>query len=356
MKISGKKLKRTCDLLNLVPPTPGVPSSMFVSFATIEKGLDLRLSADVSVSTCLAGAELKLKTPCAVDRRVLFPFIREEGEYDLDIKDNQLWIREGRRKAELRTVKIEWSYGDWDGQKVKSLKITPELMDAIRCAKYCASSDPILPELNCVWLEFGDRTFTFASNDLIMCCNRGKRVESATTGVAFPLALIDVLSAEDISEVMIGKGVVGGRVDGTRLWAQAPEKAWKQFPVRRLKKLIVDSRASKAAFHADMKSLVSLCSMFTAYLSNLPQQEWGLHVDVGESVVVEAKTSVARFEDRLVATVKTSGIVLDLNLAVLGPIVAFLDGKAEKVVVTKAGGVIHILAGGYEFLLSQKVS
>lgn len=356
MKVSGKKLKRTCDLLGLVPSTPGVPSSMFVSFASTEKGLVLKLSSDVSVSTSVAGLDLKVTTPFAVDRRVLFPFIREEGEYDVDFKDGQLLLKQGRRKAELRTVKIDWSYGEWESQKTHSLKITSDLMDAIRCAKFCASDDPILPELNCVWIEFGKQSFTFASNDLIMCCNRGKAVETDSVGVAFPLALIDVLVAEDISEVMIGKGVVGGRIDGTRLWAQAPQKAWKQFPVNRLKKLIVDSRSTKGAFQTDMKSLVSMCAMFTGYLSNLPRQEWGLNVEVGEdSVNVEAKTSVAKFEDTLPATIRTSGTVMDLNLSVLAPIVAFLDGRAEKVSFTKSAGTVHVLAGTYEFLLSQKV-
>jgi len=357
MKIPGKKIKRTCDLLNLVPSTPGVPSSIFVQLASIEKGLDMRLSAEVSVSTCVQGLDLNLKNPVAVDRRVLFPFIQsDEGEYDIEFKDGQLLIKHGRRRAELRTVKIDWTYGAWDAQKTQSLKITPDLMDAIRCAKFCASEDPILPELNCVWIEFGKQAFTFASNDLIMCCNRGKAVESESVGIAFPLALIDVLVAEDISEVLLGKGTVGGKIDGTRLWAQAPQKASKAFPVTRLKKLIVDSRSTKGAFQTDMKDLVELCANFTVYLSNLPRTEWGLNVEVGEDVVnIEAKTSVARFQDRLPATIKAAGTVMDLNLSVLAPIIAFLDGRAEKVTFTKSGGTVHILAGGYEFLLSQKV-
>src|SRR5437762_67954 len=107
MIVPGERLSRVCQLLSLCPTTPGIPGSSFIAMVPNGGQCILKLSSSVSVSVPLEG-QLEFPSRRAIDRRILFPFIHPEGEYNLSVHNDKVVIRQGSRVARIRTVAVDW--------------------------------------------------------------------------------------------------------------------------------------------------------------------------------------------------------------------------------------------------------
>ncbi len=357
MKVGAEVFTKACHMLDLVPMMPMLPSSVFIGF---RKGGSWRLSSTLGASVQFP--EMIEVSRGALDRRILFPFVfagTSDRDYEIEFEKERVLVRQGRRKVQIRKVPVDWNYGDWtEGDKVLNLKLFPELVSALECAVLCATNDPILLELNCVYMEFADKLRILASNDLVMCCGTTKGLEMWNgVSLAFPLALVPVIKNERLKSVAVRKGAAKVTVERAQLWGQVPQKAEREFPKKRLRNLLAQARKSREdCCTMKMGSLVRVCELFSKYLTNLPRTEWELIFETGErGVAIRANTTVAEFQDMVTADVKKTGVKMGINLAVLGPIVALLKGKIEHARFAMAGSdICYLAAGGYEFLLSQK--
>ena len=127
------------------------------------EGVRLSLSSSVSVSVMLE-QPLGLGELRAVDRRILFPFVRAGGEYTLRVSGDRLAARQGRRKAAMLTVPVDWGYGDWESHMSasKTLALPSGFDDLLRCGALCASEDPMLPQLCVIYAELGPDMLSLA--------------------------------------------------------------------------------------------------------------------------------------------------------------------------------------------------
>lgn len=382
-KISGDKLRRAFDLLSLVPSDKGEAPSVFVGMKSVQGGVQLSLSSILSV-TARVDCELEIPEGRAVDRRLLFPFVKSGGEYSMKYADDKLIVQQGRRRAAILTVPVEWSYGDWESVEKEAMQVAlPDgFADMLAAGKLCASTETSVPRLNAVYAEIGEGgMLTMASNNMILGQaskvaasdpppdekpakkgkkgKKGKKQKAASVAgdpLVFSVAMVDPLIKEKIGEIMVSDRMMGFAADGARVWGQSPEEAWTKFPKDKMEQLLADGRESPVVLTCATKDLAAVCKEFAGYLGNVKSDEWDLEIRSEKGKAhVQAKTAYGDFEDDLKAEIGDDASV-SVNLSMLSPVVDFLSSREDSVQISASEAFCAIRAGVYEFLLSRKGS
>jgi len=387
-KIAGDKLRRACDLLSLVPSDKGEAPSVFVGMQSVQGGLRLFLSSILSV-TARIDCELDVPDGRAVDRRLLFPFVRSGGEYSMKFADDKLIVQQGRRRAAILTVPVDWSYGDWESveKSASRVKLPDGFSDMLAAGRLCASTESSVPRLNAVYAEIGDGgMLTMASNNMILGKaskgdasdppaeaapakkekkgKKGKKKKAEQAAVAgdalvFSVAMVDPLIKEKIGEIMVSDRMMGFAADGAKVWGQSPEEAWTKFPKDKMAALLDEGRRSPQVLTCATKDLASVCKEFAGYLGNVKSDEWDLEIRAEKGKAhVQAKTAYGDFEDDLKAETGDGEAGVSVNLSLLSPIVDFLTTRSEKVQLKASDEFCAVASedGMFEFLLSRKAS
>ena len=348
-------------------------------------GVKLSLSSIISVEVKV-DCDLKIPENRAVDRRLLFPFIRagSDAGYTLKITDENLVIQQGRRKASILTTPAEWGYGDWESAAADSRRVS--LPDAVanilQAGKLCASTDSAVPKLNVIHGEYNDVASgpltALACNDLVLGFaeiaapsgggeakaeekpkkgkGKGKKQSSNLLKILFPIGVVDSLIKEKVGEILISGQVMGFETEEARVWAQSPEEAWSEFPKDQMEKLLVAAGDATPVLGCASKDLSEICSGFAKYLGNVPSAEWDLEIRIEKKKArVRAVTSVGEFSDDLKAEADEDAMVT-VNLALMSPIVDFFADHEERVQIAATDAFCVLSAGNYKFLLSRKAS
>lgn len=356
MQLSIEVIKGIQQLLETVPAQPGVPSSVFVGLR-IQKGLaTFLLHSTVSV-------EARVKTDLqdgfySIDRRILFPFWDSLVDgCKMTIKDGDLLLESRNRKAKIKIIEPNWSYGAIDWKKFKSHELPEDFLEILSQVRLCATDDPVNPEINCVYVEFGKKSYVFSTNDLILCTAAGEHMMKAADYWAVPIHLIDIFPKLKPSRILVYGHTMGIRTDFGSAWADAPEKAWKEFPAKRIKNIIVKSRKMPTLFSMEMPVFVELCDRFARYLGNIPKQEWALKVDVQSKTEgqVSCKTSYASFSEAIKVRGEKTGSV-ELNLGVIKPVFSNIGELKDRVMISQSeNSICYMRTGQFEFMVSQRV-
>jgi len=348
-------LQRTCALLDYVELVPALKASVFIGLQDTE-GLQLKLSSEVAVSVTLP-QKLGLDKPKAVDRRLLLPFVAHKGTYKGEIKDNMLFLRQGHRKAKIPLLDLDWTYGDWQLEKNKStVVLSKELINKIECAGMCAADRTVLPELSGVYIEFGKQALVFAANDVVFCHGRAG-YKSEIKSMVVPIPLVAPIVKEGVNTIFVKGQIVGFELEGARVWSQAPEKTWTDFPVERLKKLILTSRKETSNFTVKTSEFAAVCKQFSGYLGSCGA-EGALSLQTTDKGRLKMKLNAggfANFENTIKADIKQELAETEINLAIAEPVFSFLKDKEEDAQFTALESVHHIKSGDYEFLFSVRL-
>ena len=175
--------------------------------------------------------------------------------------------------------------------------------------------------------------------------------------MVFPLPLVQALISESAQSVMMAGRAMGFEVDGARIWSQAPQQAWDNFPKKQLRAVLAQARKANEVLTCSLNDLKALCQDFSSYLSNVPSTEWEVVLKTGGKggVSLHARTPYAEFNDCLKVTSVTSAVAsVSLNLSLLAPIVDFLSTREETVQIVETPAFCGLRAGKHEFLLSRK--
>ncbi len=357
MEVSAEQVKSLRQLLALVSPQPGVPSSTFIGLRIQKKEVLFSLSSMVSVQ-----AKIASDLPdgfWAIDRRILLPFLEStDAAVVLSIKDETLHVQSGRRKANLKLVQPNWTYNSIDLTKFKRFPITEALHEMLTQVRVCASDDPVLPEVNCVHIEFGKREYFFSTNDLILCMAVGvSKPIAENISWSVPIHLIDAVAQLSANEILVNGRVMAVSTEAGTVWGAAPEKSWDSFPKKRIKDLIVKMRKAPLLFSVKASVLSEVCQRFQRYLSYIPKNEWVLKVETlsDTKAKVTSTSSYATFTEGLIIESNAMGST-ELNLALVGPVLTMLTNSDVDVLVSQVQDhLCFISIGAYQFLISQRV-
>ena len=356
MRLELEQIKGLRQTLELVASQPGVPGSVFVGIRP-GKGVTSFLLTSVLSAEYRVKGELSDKV-MAVDRRLLFPFLdslTDACEFSID--GESLKLKSGKRKADLRLVTPNWSYQTVNVSQFNKYPLPEIFMKTMVHVRSCASDDPVLPEVNCVHVEFSSRSFLFSTNDLILCSAVGsdKKVGVKEAAWAVPTPIIDAIQKLSCSEILVHGQTFAIKTSGGLVWGSAPDKAWKEFPKDRIKKLIVGMRKTPMLLSLKASVLSDLCQQFTKYLSHIPKEEWMIHLKVVSKTVGEiySKSAYAEFRDEVPIKAASTGEV-EVNLALIGSVFLATDPASIISISQAKDSVCYVQTNRGEFLISQR--
>lgn len=362
MRISRDSLSRVVKILDLPTMPAGIAPATHIGIKSQKGGIQLCLSSDLSVQVTLEGQEpLTLPTEgLAVDRRAFMSFLNNSpltSDYEFSMKEvGVLLIKQGSRHAKLQLTKPDWDYGEWPlAAPDMVLELTRDLLSILRCARICASDQPIVPQLNVVYVDINKALFVFSTNDLVACL--GRCSYQGAGKVLLPNNFIDILDYDNLNRVLVKGLVVGLEMGTTRIWAQAPEEASTLFPIDQLKKILVETRKTPVSLTCSAEALSHQCRVFCGYLSGAPKTDWVMRLSgsKGKNLELVAETSYAKFKDSMEANVLQPSVKAQLNLDVMTPILELITKTGGVIELTATPSLCHIKTGHYEFLMSQQV-
>ena len=222
-QIKRNNLLPQLDILAMVPPKLGIPSSQY--FRVSGNGETIELSAASYI-----GGEIKLTGKGTwpfdedffIDRLLFVPFctaareLKDKHTFQFEKHGKQLLVVHGRRKVYFDSQPDVKGYGNVHRilkHVDNTIPISSELKDMLICGKSCAVSDAIAPHINCVYLQKstnGVRVKLYATSDKVIYLGTGKLTEGKiTASIPFPLYLISLLEVEGLKKIICsGKYIV----------------------------------------------------------------------------------------------------------------------------------------------------
>jgi hypothetical protein len=369
--ISKENLLPVLDILDLVPSRPGVSASEFIR-ATVKKSvLTMELTSEIcgKVSVKGSGEWPFGDKPFYFDRRLLMPFLQVAKKIKSDAvfefskdKEGHLCIQNGRRRAQFEIVpEVKTGYGQLDDSKTKEVKLGPELKSLMSAAVLCASPDPATPELNCVFVDVGEKaTAVLSYNQIVMFCGTSKEKERPSESVAFPLFLIPYLSHSKLKTVKWSKKEVILYFDCGAIWQTTSAIASKKFPVNELIELIRKGTSLPKVFKVESSKFSTIVNRLVIYLGPVRRQDWVLdiHKPVDKEVMnFDVRIPQGGFKERLKASwCVDSAIKESWPLDVIFPVLEYLSkSKGDELkVLYKDKSPYYLVSKNFVVVVSRK--
>ena len=308
--VDPKKFLAVLAILDMVPLRPGIPSAVFIEFAERKGTMTMSLSSDVSGVVSVKGeGTLDRKKPVYLDRRLFLPFVYTAKTYKSDkpfvfsISEKQVLVHQGKRKASFDQMLGGSGYGEIDESTGSVLPLDKKLTEILIVANECASPDPTVPELNCVYtLRNVKGIDVYSSNQLVVFKGMQKINGKFPEKLPFPLYLVPFLKADGIKEVRLKSKEVVLTFDCGHIWQAVSAKALKSFPATTIDKLIKDGGEWEEKFRLQTKRLGSVARRFSEYLTSVRRQDWMMFVDGqagSKQVLLEVKIAQGVFRERV---------------------------------------------------------
>jgi len=285
--VDPKKFMGVLSVLDLVPSRPGIPSSVFIQFEEVKGVMRMSLASDVAGRVQVEGkGSAGFKKALYLDRRLFFPFIFTAKTYKSDkpfvfsMTGKQVLVTQGRRRATFDPMAASAGYGELrTGKNGTVLPIDDKLCEAIYVANSCATSDPTVPELNCVYLRRNGKGIElYTSNQLIVFKAARKTSAKFPEKLPFPLFLIPFITHDGLKEVRIADKEVVLKFDCGYIWQGVSTKAAKGFPISTMNKLLTDGGQWPEVFKLDSHHLGAVTRRFSEYLTAIRRQDWLLSI------------------------------------------------------------------------------
>jgi len=292
------ELVKAAEVLDLVPQRAGIPSSDYVRVRTGKFGLEMSLASSVS-GVIRVRAKIPEASEFFVDRRLFLPFVLMGKNWKGDFRtafDERKWLlRQGSRRAEfaVRESKIG-GYGVWrDKDGLKEIRLSENLKQLLRASFSCATSDPSLPQFNCVYLG---GNLVMASNDTVLFVGVAKKKDDLK--FPFPVEIIPLLSDGAVQGVGLegdrvlldcGLGLIEGSVSAV---------AQKQFPKAQLVQRVAEGQRWPLLAKLPAERLARLMTRLTNYLTGIRREDWMLTMEMSEGRLrASVRVTQGKFEE-----------------------------------------------------------
>lgn len=361
-EIEKKDLLNAVAVLSLVPQRAGVPSSDFVKVSPVSVGL-LEMSLS---STVTAVVRVKYSGPIGhtkeffVDKGLFQSYVQSgkawKGNFRTYATETKWCISQGSRKAEFsKRMEPLGGYGSWRNRNgLKEIKLSEELRKLLLASNYCATADPSLPYLNCVYI----------GGKLVLSTNLislfvGVRSKEDNLKIPFPVGIIPLLGDNLVQAVGVenervildcGCGYIEGTISAV---------AQKDFPKKDVVEKVQRGRAWPVLVRLPAEKLVKILSRLSGYLTNVKREDWIVELSIAEGVVkASVKVQQGKFEERMeLDNDKVEGTVkwpLELALAVVEYMAS--NGETVKVRVDERKNTPYLLSGGgVEMMVARQV-
>jgi hypothetical protein len=270
-----------------------------------------------------------------VDRRLFLPFVLAgktwKGDFKTTFAEKNWILRQGSRRAEfaIRTDKVG-GYGKWtDHSGLKELRLSEDLRKMLLASFSCATADPSMPQLNCVYL--GGR-LVMATNQTVMFVGIGQKIDGMR--FPFPVEVIPLLG----DGLVNGVGVAGNQVildcGCGYLEGSVSALAQKHFPKLQIVNQIQGARKWPLLVRLPAERLAKMMGRLAEYLAGIRREDWMLRMELGDGKLrATVKVAQGKFEERMeVEEAKKEGVV-EWPLELIRPVLEYMGQTSESVKV-----------------------
>ncbi len=362
--IDRDALINTVEVLDLVPQQAGIPTSDYIRFTLRKDSLEMALASVVVGMTRVPGKFapfLPHVSEFFLDRRLFLPFIlagkKRKASFRMGFNPDNILVKQGSREA-LFAMNAEAvnGYGKWtDISTLKEIKLSQELRNMLLASIECATSDPSMPQLNCVYI--GD-TLVLASNQTVLFVGKSKKASGMK--FPFPVAIVPLLG----SVLVKGVGVEGDKVildcGCGYLEGMVSAKTKTDFPRKTIESVV--EKGSKWPLLANLPAdrLHSMFGRFIGYLSGVRREDWLVKLEITGTVVkATVKINNGKFDESMTLDhpAKLDGTV-EWPLDLVAPVIEYMaaTGDAISVRTDQAKKTPYLLIGDtVELMVSRKV-
>jgi hypothetical protein len=338
--IEKDKLIPVLETLDLIPTRPGIPASQYVWLNWKDGKLHMAAASEVSGEVWLKGSGTFPKKSYFVDRRLFFPFLmagkkmKSKSPFEFSMTGERLVIRQGKRKAFFDPLPVVSGYGVPTTGNGTELKFDQNLYDLIRCAKECATGDPSVPHLNCVYINpKKGGVDVLATNQIIIQQGLPTAKVLLDKALPFPLFLVNLLNNEHIKKIVWRQKEILLDFGHGTIWQTVSASATKDFPVKGIADRVEQSKTLPEAFRIDCHQLGIVVARLGVYLGAVRRQDWLLSITGqagGTELVLEVKVPQGEFREKLKTSKPlASAVTVEWPLEFLLPIFDFI-GRTEK--------------------------
>lgn len=366
MNIKKDDLVRVSELLSLIPQRSGVPPSDYIRIEKGKKSLICSLSSDVVGKFSLdVDGEWPVESPYFVDRSLFFPFVLAAKDMKLKkdfmfakTKGDSLLMKHGRRRVVFAKMPPVTGYGKIPTDATGfELTLTDGQKEMVRCAESCATTDPITPHLNCVYVT--DKGLVLASNQIVIFSAKTKKFQHS---VPMPLYLLKLLDVKGATKLLFSEKYVVLKLDCGDILQSVPQKAIKGFPESKIVSRINESALYKKLFAVNAEKLSMVLERFSSYMFSVRRQDKVVTISMtsgDQTIRVSAKVGQTVMSETLKAVeAPRQDVRAEWALDLVTPVIKFL-GTQKKVLTVSSESKktpFYVDGGDVKLLLARKVS
>lgn len=359
--IKKDEMLQAISVLDLVPQRAGIPSSDYVRVLSDSRSLEMALSSSVSgvVSLKMDGAKAD-KNMMFVDRRLFIPFIQMgrgwKGDFKFSVSEQKWVVRQGSRQAEFALKKdTVLGYPVFKSLKdLKEIKLSENLRKLLLASNQCATADPSLQHLNCVYI--GGKT-VMATNLAVMFV--GARDKEDSMRFAFPVGVIPLLG----DGLVLGVGVENDKVildcGCGYIEGMVSAVAKKDFPRDSILSNVKKGRDWPTLLRLPAEKLAKMLVRLSEYLASVKREDWVVRLDVsGGKVKATVRVQQGKFEESIdIEDSKAEGVI-EWPLEIVHPVLSYIaeNGETVKVKVDDRKKTPYLISGGgVEMMIGRRL-
>lgn len=342
--IDVENLIQRLEILEKVPARLGVPSSEFYKIENLGNGKTRwSISSEATGLVIIQGkGEWPHPKSFHLDRRMMVPFVlaaKEIGRkapFKFQLQGKQLLVWQGRRRAEFSaTSQVEGYAGRSAGTLNDRMAVTEHVKSLIHCARNCASSDSLNPEMNCVYIQPTKRGVDIlATNETIMYRARAK-TQVVKEAVPFPTFLVTLLGSDDLKAIEWKRKLVALRYSGAEIWQSVSAKALRGFPKEMVEKYIAEGAKQPPAFVVASRKFSRVVGRLALYLQAVRRADWVLTVKGWKGkdrILLESQIANSKFKESLhVDGVLQENFEISWPLEMILPVYEFIAKKNKEI-------------------------
>lgn len=360
LEIERDKLLNAIAVLDLVPQITGIPSSDYICVTPKKSGIELALASSVSGVVRLKGIQMA-QGVFYIDRKLFVPFVQIgkewKGNFRIQLTEDKLMVRQSSRQAEflLRKDPISGYVGWKDRSGLKEILLSEELRKMLLASSRCATGDPAVPHLNCVYI----------GGKLVLSTNLislfvGMRQKEDSLRFPFPVGVIPLLGDALVKAVGVENDRVildcgCGYVEGT-----ISAVAQKSFPKKDVVQKIQKARTWPLLAKISAEKLSKILSRLTRYLTSVKREDWSVELTISNGQVkATVQVQQGRFEEKITLDNERAEGTVRWPLELAQAVVEYMatNGETIKIRVDETKNTPYLLSGGgVEMMIARQVS
>lgn len=363
--IEKNKMLEALSVLDLIPQT-GIPSSEFVRITRDTRGATLwSLCGTASADARVVGkGEWPYKKPFYINRRALLPFVQAvlntKKPFEFSKLGKTLLLRQGKRKARFSMQTEVSGYGFSKKQKAREIMLSPGAKNLIFTAHQCATEDPIVPQLNCVYVERNSKHVDImATNQKIVFLARTSKKKSRLRKIIFPLFLVELLNKGNPDKIFYDDKYMAFQFPSTVIVQPLPRKAQNSFPIKSIVELFSDVEKYPVLFRADCANFSKVVERLSSYLVSVAKQNWVLRLSgnaAAKELILSSHLPMGSFKEYAHVKEIREDFILQWPLDMMLPIFEYIkQQRGVNFEVRKSKSASYLSVGEIKVALPERV-